>query len=995
MQPKLFGESTYSFQGSNLTLSSMVSHAKRQDFSYLVLTDTTMHAAYKFYQSCSQNGLKPVIGLQIMLEPAFTSTPLHVVGYARNRSGYEQLLQLASVSAVYGEIKLKTLKKHQKNVSFVVDAASGEFKTLVENENISAQKTALESLQGYVETLYLGYDVFEKYSHLKIDKIPFTKACYHETDDLKVYKVLEEIMQKTKRDLTGFTAFCEPDHHTNEEAMKKIKAFLDVHALSIDFAQAKLPAYPTPKGVSSERYLRALSVKGLGKRLDKRKDNNNEYRSRLEKELKIINELGYDDYFLIIWDVIKYARSKNILVGPGRGSAPGSLVAYALGITSIDPLAHGLLFERFLNAARQTMPDIDIDFPDHSRDEVVRYTRDRFGEQYVALICTFGTFLSKSALRDSARVLSIDKKYVDEMIRKISQYDTIAEMLKQDADVQNRMRSHDALKEWLFIASRIESLPRHVSTHAAGLILSEQPLIRYTAIQPGLNTLYQTQYEQADLEAMGLLKMDFLGLRNLSMIEAVLALIEHDSGKTLDVHHLPLDDKHTFKMLRQKSTTGIFQLESAGMRKLIKDMQIKDFNDIQIVLALYRPGPMESIPRFLNRRFNKEKIKPIAKEVDEILAPTQGILLYQEQIMAIAVAFAGYSFNEADILRRAVSKKDAESLELERKNFVKNALNQGKPEKLAHEIYDYIVKFANYGFNKSHSVAYGLIAYWMAYLKANYPAQFIAVLMQNALNNADLMRHYIQEMHEYGLRLGKPSIHKSGLQFHKEKDVLHYPLLGIKNLGKSSIKAFMEIRSSSKYTSFSTFVKATRTIFNRRHLEFLIYAGACDDFKLNKKTMIENLSPLLNFLEYDESLDLGDFVYTEYPEYDPQTLKKMESDAIGFNIDYDDFKPFEPLVAERGYLWPTSLEQAPTRKTITIIGKLTNIKVIETKTKKAMAFVQISDRITDLDAVCFPDTYEKFGSKLEKGLVLLFNGMVRMKDDRRQFILDKVSEIDV
>lgn len=989
MSVKLFTESAYSFSGATLTPKDIIDHALDHGFSYVVLADKNAHAFYKFYQSARQHKLNVLLGLQIKIEPRFKRTPLDVVCYAKNQQGYQDLLTLASLQAVYKEIEFNAFKKYTNHISVVIDTNTGEWHELDQEGSLNAMKTWLETLREQVSDVYLGIVDTDKNDTLKAPKLPFKKTMIKDVDDMPVYKTLAKIFQAEAFHDVGAL------NDTNNERLKEKEAFLNNHTLDLTFKEASLPKFKTPKDIDSKRYLKALSHKGLSKRLAKQSIDQSRYEKRLDKELQTIDELGFNDYFLIMWDVIKYAKKENILVGPGRGSAPGSLVAYALGITSIDPIAHGLLFERFLNKARKTMPDIDIDFPDHKRDQVVRYLKDRYGPQYVALICTFGTFLSKSALRDSARVLKIESRYIEEMARKITSYPSIKQMIKADKDVQNRMQNEKHLSQWLNIAKKLENLPRHVSTHAAGVMLSEEPLIEYTAIQEGLNTLYQTQYEQNDLEAMGLLKMDFLGLRNLTMIEEVIAGIKRTYRVDIDIAKLPLDDKKTFKLLRDKSTTGLFQLESSGMRALIKRMKMQTFNDIVVVLALYRPGPMEQIPSFLKRRQGKEKVQPITKEIDKILKPTHGILLYQEQIMAIAVQFAGYSLIEADLLRRAVSKKDSRVLKAERSNFVKHAKNAGKSHELANKIYDYIVKFADYGFNKSHSVAYALIAYWMAYLKANYPAIFLSVLMQNALNNDRLLRLYTQELSEHNLVLQKPSIEKSTTMFTLEKNRLYYPLSGIKFIGKQTVNTYVNMREGVSFESFIAFVKDSKDVFNKRHYEMLIKSGACDLFEHNRKTMLNNLEAILDFLAYDTTIALEEFIFRTYEEFDKETLKTMEYESLGFNIDYDSFKPYENIVKKENLSWPFMLHDYSANQPIKMIGLLVRIKEITTKQGKPMAFLAFEDRVSSIEAVCFPKEYENITAPLKTDTVYKMTGKIQLKEDKRQLILESLERLHI
>lgn len=984
-------ETAYSFQGSNITVDTLMEWADQHDMRYVTWTDVNLHGAYKFYHACKRNDLVPVLGLNASIEPFFKEAPLKALLFPKGAKGYKALLHLASVP---GRLSLSTLKPYADVLSIVLSPLEGELHALHKEQSTRAIKSLLQEFKSHEMNVFLGVnDTFDV--EFPIRKLPFVRALYLRDEDHRTFEVLKRLFEKKA------TPGDEMLSLKNERALKQkmsadafaaLERFYEEHVLEMPQEQPELPSFPTPEDASSQQYLRALSRKGLKKRLKHVGGDTSRYYERLNRELKTIHELGFDDYFLIVWDVIKFARQKGILVGPGRGSAPGSLVAYSLGITSIDPLEHGLMFERFLNKARASLPDIDIDFPDRSRDEMLRYMQSAYGESYVALICTFGTFKIKSSLRDTARVLDIEQDIVEEMIRKTAEYPMIEDMMEKDPDVRNRMEK-EHIKTWLEVASRVSGLPRHVSTHAAGIILTDRPLTQYTALQEGLFGLYQTQYEQGDLEAMGLLKIDFLGLKNLTMIEDVCARVARFEGRDIDVHEIPLDDARTFRMLREKSTTGLFQLESAGMRRLIKQMRPIEFSDIPTILALYRPGPMESIPEYLKRRRKKARIERIADDIDPILASTEGILLYQEQIMAIANTFAGYTLNEADILRRAVSKKDRDVLEEERKHFIQKARENNKDPRLADRIYDYIVKFADYGFNKSHSVAYGMVSYWMAYLKANYPAHFLSVLMRDALNNGPLMRAYVQECSEHNLIVRSVDVRYSDADFILKGNELRYPMTGVKHISRDTAAAFAEKRAETPFTTFFEFVRVGMHVLNRRQMEFLVYAGACDAFDIEKKTMVENLSALIAYLQYSDAVDLGGFVLTQYGEYDEATLKRLEADALGFNLTYDALRPYESLIQEGKHLLPSKLTEAPLEKRLSILGVVGRLKAIRTKRGDGMAFLRIEDRTSALDAVVFPEQYNRYAGTLEEDAVFVFEGRLRLRDKRRQLVIEAVKPL--
>ena len=992
MLASLFLESAYSFRGSSISLTNLIEKARFLKLDALVLTDRRMHAVRQFANACETSGITPIIGVQIDAAPFFKDTPLKLIAYAQNEAGYKNLLKLATLNSIGDSIELSQIKPHLEGVSLLLNTLEGEMKSLEDESQTKAIKSVLHELRSLTDDFYIGVRPEEDSEEDHI--LPLDRVLYLERDDFEVHKALSSIHEINPLLKEGEPGFLK-DETTLKELYNypgKVEKFLRKHTFKLPDEQAKLPEFKTPEGVSSERYLRALAHKGLLRRISGKPLNKDKYEKRLNKELSVIHSLGYDDYFLIVFDVIKYAKKENILVGPGRGSAPGSLVSYALGITTIDPIRHGLLFERFLNKARLNMPDIDIDFPDDKRDQLIQYARKRYGNHYVSLICTFGTFLSKSSLRDTARVFEIRKPLIEEIVKTTAKYGSIAEMIERDPSVQIRMDYDDTVSLWLDAAKKIEGLPRHVSTHAAGVMLSDRPLIEYTALQEGLNGVYQSQYEQKDLEAMGLLKMDFLGLRNLTMIEHILKDIEKNHGRKINPYTLPLDDTLTYKLMREKSMTGLFQLESAGMRSLIKRLQPKSFEDIAMTLALYRPGPMESIPVFLKRRQGKEKTESLSPEIDAILKPTEGILLYQEQIMAIASRFAGYSLSEADILRRAVSKKDRNTLEKERRNFIEKAVDNDKDKDLANKIYDYIVRFADYGFNKSHSVAYGLISYWMAYLKAHYPAEFLMELMHTAVSSANQMRLYMQEALDLGLSVKRPDITISGVRFKRKGKALYYPLTAIKNLGKNNAQAIVRIREETGgFTSFSDFIRKTANTLNKRHYEYLIYSGALDDFAKNQRTMLDNLEAIIAFAKYETAIDSDDFILRESEADGFDTLRKNERLALGLNIEYDQLKPYETLLKNKNIHLPKDIASLPQNRRVTLLGIVGRIKEIKTKKGDPMAFLTLEDRVSNVDAVLFPNVFSTINVTMNEGDVMLFTGSLRKKANDLQLIIEKIT----
>lgn len=948
----LHTQSVYSFNGSVLTLEQLVKSVQSKS-PFVALADRGMHSALRFLALAKSHQLQPLLGIEVEMEGPLQKVPALI--YARGEKGYQACLELSSLYAFKSVLSNADCEPYQDNITLLFFTDSAE-----ENDF----KEHYQSLK---------HIVFNP-SDLNLQKVTRLNDSFKDVDE-----VMDQLLSSKILESQGL-----------EETFKSSLAmdqFAKEHVLAFTFQEASLPVYPSPDDLSSNQYLRALAKKGLERRLQMTNQKPKGYFERLEKELNVIHELGYDDYFLIVWDIVKEAKRLNLLVGPGRGSAPGSLVAYALGITHVDPLVHDLLFERFLNAARKTMPDIDMDFPDEDREKILFYLKEKYGPEHVALIATFGTFLKKSALRDSARILKVEDKYLKDVLKEIEDYDTVEAMVTSSATVKDRMGRFDLVDRWLTIAIQLEGLPRHISTHAAGVLLSDRPLTTYTALSPGLYGLAQTDLEQKDCERLNLLKIDILGLRNLTLIQRITNLIE--SKKPINLYALNLQDSKTFQGFQTGQTDGIFQLESPGMRRLIKRLKPDRFDDIVALLALYRPGPMESIDTYLKRRQKKEIIPVIHPAIDRILAPTEGILIYQEQIMAIATDFAGYTLQEADLLRRAVSKKDRAILEEERSRFVKKAVALKNPDALAEEIYDFIVRFADYGFNRSHSVAYAMVAYWMMYLKTHSPREFLAVMMEQALHQEKAMMQYIEEAERLNITIEGPSLNHSDLYFKKDTNALYYPLSGIKNIGKESAKKVIEVRPEKGFSTFMDFIKLTKPFLNVRQWRAFIDAGACDDFGFTHQTMIENVEAIRTFLDFTED-DVNQFKIEVFEEYSYDYLELKEKEALSINLSYSLFAPYQNHLAHPDV--STLDDWLKNTKTKVFLARLENVREITTKTGEKMAFLTLQGKTISIEAVLFPEGFQKV-PVLEPKIMYQFIGQNQERNQKAQINISQMKPI--
>ncbi len=996
-------QTNFAMNGSNIRINDLVETAVSYGYTSLAIADKHLYGAIKFYKACQKNDIKPIIGLRLSAEGINGETTNHFLLYAKTNTGYQNLLKLASFNT-QRPVTLTELKRHRSGLIGVILPFQSELYTAYKNNQKTILSEFISMVHEYFEQIYIGVSddtEFNHYIQSKLNLVAIPSVLYLEKKDRTVSTVLQQIFNVEPKELLGQdqeTYFTPRDvvqaqfkHYP--EAVKNAGDIAQSCSVTIDFSQTYLPSYPLQQEVSTKDYLRALAIKGLEKRLKDKQVDEKVYYERLDYELSIIDSMGYNDYFLIVWDFVRYAKQKGVLVGPGRGSAAASLVSYCLGITNVDSLQYNLVFERFLNPERITLPDIDMDLPDDKRDDIIRYVRDLYGMNNVSMICTFGTFLAKSAIRDTARILGVEGILLNEIIKETNTYDHIFDMMESSSAIKNIMSQNAKAKELLEIAAQIEGLHRHVSTHAAGIIVTGEPLTNHTAVQPGLLDMFQTQYEAKDLEDLGLLKIDFLGLRNLTSIDNIITQINTQENVSIDIYKVPLDDPATYELLRKVQTTGIFQLESKGMRRLIEDMQMTQFEDIVTCLALFRPGPMDNIPSYIKRRFGEEQVTYPHPILETILSPTSGIIIYQEQIIQIASLFAGYSLGEADLLRRAVSKKQESTLQKERENFIHKASLLGREITVSNEIYDYIVKFANYGFNRAHSVAYAMVSYWMAYLKANYPKHFISVLTSSVIGSESQMRDYIFEANKLGVPITKPSVNHSTAIFEPEGNTLRYPLLGIKNIGLNTIRDFLAERENGAYPTFIDFIKRTNKILNKRVLESLIYAGALDEFGYSKRAMIEQLDDVIHFSTLGQFIDQDQFIIVEKEEYSYEELESFEKSVIGFNLFVNPLLNHLDYIAKHQLLLPSTITPDMVNQEVRFVGILTSVRQITTKNNQQMAFVTIQDEYVKLSGVLFNTTYNAVKGMLIKNHVYLCKGKIEERKADLQVVLTNIHDL--
>lgn len=1006
----LYVQTEYSILQSACKIKPLIEKLKEQQLhSCAIVDEGTMYGTIKFYQECNKNNIKPVIGLKVKYH--YNDKTNNLVLLAINNFGYQNLMKISSrLQLTNNNIDFEYLQKTTMGLIAILPYEESLVQKYLERNDAKNAIQTLELLREIYSDFYIGLGIksitnsnfidnyFKLLKNYNYQFVALPKVSFINESDYDAYTTLKAIknngvfvegIENDKNNYLHDVKSVETIYYNHYDMLENTSKIANMCNVQIEFGKYQLPLYES--GLDSFAYLKELCSIGLEKRMqnfeysyDKRK-----YYDRLNYELNVINEMGFSDYFLIVYDYVKYAKKNNIFVGPGRGSAPASLVAYSLGITEIDPLYYNLLFERFLNKERLSMPDIDIDFPDDRRDEVIRYVGKKYGKNRVAHILTFGTFKIRQAINDCARVFKLNDVKTKEIYKHLQAVNTykvydnpsLKTLIEASSDLQLLMNNYEDINKVLTIACKIQDIPRNISTHAAGIVITKFDLVNYTPLDEGLDEIYQTQYEAKDLEALGLLKMDFLGLKNLTNIAKTIELIRKDIPDfTLPKNE---NDYDTYKMMREGDLTGVFQLESAGMRKVIMQLKTSTFDDITHALALYRPGPMDIIPSFIRRKFNEEKVEYPHKDLEPILKETYGMIVYQDQIMLIACKFAGYTLGRADILRRAVSKKKKEVLEQERINFVESSVNRGYSSDTANMIYDYIVKFADYGFNKAHSVAYAKIAYLTAYLKCHYFAYYMSTLMTSFMGSSSEMLEYTKEATKKNVEVLNPNIKLSTDEFEVINGKIYFPLSIIKGLGEIKTKQCIEERTKAKFKGYEDFVERTKDFLAISLLENIIYSGALDDFGLTKKAMIENLKAIIDRSNYGFIKDMIKTDYTD-EEFSYGILQEKELEVIGINIKYNFYQQFASFYSKYNLVKIANLSENKEARTI---GTVKRVRETKTKNNETMAFVEITDDTSNIEIVLFPMIYQQIG-KLQNGMILMISGKTQ-KRMTLQIIVDR------
>lgn len=1011
-----------------------------------------MYAAVEFYKACKKEGIKPIIGCEVYLAPGsrFDKARVNNISYyhlvllAKNEIGYKNLSTLVSFGFTEGfyvkpRIDMELLEKYSEGLICLSACISGFIpKNILLGDTEAAYEHAKEMQRifgkddFYLELQNHGIEEEEIVTGALIELSRRIGAKLVATNDVHYLKKEDSQMQLTLMSVqTNNTVSTNSDiaFKTNEFYLKNydemLRCFQDMPSVleatleiadkcnfDFEFDNVKLPKFPVPNGVDAKDYLRQLTYCGFDKKIEKSLisfdvHSKEEYLERIEYELGIINEMGYNDYFLIVWDFINYAKTSKIPVGPGRGSGAGSLVAFLLGITDVDSIKFDLLFERFLNIERVSMPDIDTDFCYERRDEVIEYVRSKYGADKVAQITTFGTMAARAAVRDIGRVLEIPYADVDTICKLIPHFGvSLADVLNESTEIKRLYENDEKIKLLIDMAMSVEGMPRHASTHAAGVVITENPI--YSDIPLATSgDIVVTQYDKDAVAELGFLKFDFLALRYLTIIDHTEKLIKK-SNPNFDIEKIDFSDKDTFKLISAGATSGVFQLESAGIKQVLMQLQPQSLDDIIACIALYRPGPMDSIPTYIERRHDASKINYKTPLLEPILKSTYGCIVYQEQVMQMCVKIAGYSYGHADIVRRAMSKKKTDEMEKERATFIEGAINNGVDKNIANELFEEMLGFAKYAFNKSHAVAYAIISYRTAYLKARYPREYYASLITSVLGNIPKINEYVDECEKINIHVLPPDVNKSDVNFSIDNKNIRFGLLALRNVGRNFVSSIVEERNENgPYKSFDDFIYRLRQAdINKRQIEALIKSGAFDSLGKNRaqllfvyETIVDSATNLNRTTAHGQTdiFSVIDDNYsnmipdTEYPvmeELSKKDILKYEKEFTGMYFSghildsyMDHIKNLSPAKISSVLGTDEEISNYKEKDSVKICGLVTSRVVKQTKKNENMAFVTIEDDSGEIEVIVFPKAYEKYGHLLTVENVVFIKGTVNVKDE--------------
>ena len=1039
--------SEYSLLDGACRIKDIPLRARECGHTAVALTDHgSMYGVIAFYNECKKQGIKPIIGCEVYVasKSRFDKNEgrgtkyNHLVLLCENEVGYKNLAYMVSKGFTEGfyskpRVDIELLRNHSEGLIALSGCLAGKIPSLLTLGEYESAKNAANELLGifgdgnfFIEIQDHGLNEQQQIlpSLIKLSEecsIPLvaTNDCHYlRKSDAELQAVLMCIQTNSSM-LDGRPIGFETDefyYKTTEEmkmlfgryegAIENTVRIAERCNLEFTFDSYKLPKYPTPDGLSAGEYLRNLTYTALTDRIESRtftfSDDESKYRERIEYELSVIDSMGYSDYFLIVWDYVNFAHKNDIPVGPGRGSGAGSLVAFLIGITDIDPIKFDLLFERFLNPERVSMPDIDVDFCYNRRDEVIRYMYEKYGEDHVSQIIAFGTLGAKAAIRDVGRVMGMAYSDVD-TVAKLVPKDvsvTISDALKQK-ELQQIYQESPEIRRLIDTARALEGMPRNVTIHAAGLVVSDKPITEYLPLATSNGSIV-TQFDMDTVAMLGLLKFDFLALRYLTIIDDACRFVK-DTNPDFNIEQIPIDDKKTYDLISSGNTLGIFQLESGGMRQMLTELAPDRFEDIIAAIALYRPGPMDSIPKYIEARHNPSKVSYAHSLLEPILRSTYGCIVYQEQVMSIFRVIAGYTYGHADVVRRAISKKKGNVLEAEKDNFLNGAVENGIDKSVAEKLFDDIASFANYAFNKSHAAAYALISYRTAYLKAHYPCEYMAALITSVLGNMTKLAEYIGECGRYNIRVLPPDINESRLLFYPRNNDIIFGLLALKNVGRQFIEGILIERDvNGAFDSFEDFIsRISQYDINKRMIESLIKVGAFDKLGVYRSQLLasyeaiidteqqknrSNLSGQLDMfsaLSADSAMKIS-FKYPSIPERPAKEKLKMEKEVAGMYFSGNLLDSYSEHISR---LSPQKIsdiignDEITDRQAVRLAGMITSVTVKTTKRNDRMAFITLEDKYGEIECIFFANQLERHADIVAEDNAVYVEGSISLRED--------------
>ena len=1057
----------YSLLDGSNKIKEYVARVKELGMNSAAITDHgVMYGVIDFYREARAQGIKPILGCEVYVAPGSRFDKeaaggedryYHLVLLAENNQGYQNLMKIVSTGFVEGfyykpRVDKEVLRKYHEGIICTSACLAGEVQKYIQR---GMYEEACRSAKEYEEIFGKGNFFLELQDHglpeqkqvnqallrmsreLGIELVATNDIHYTYAEDVKPHDILlclqtgKRLSDEDRMRYEGGQYYVKSPEEMARlfpyalQALENTQKIADRCNVEIEFGVTKLPKYDVPEGYTSWEYLNKMCWDGFAERYP---DDDGHLKDQLTYELSIIQKMGYVDYFLIVWDFIKYARDHGIAVGPGRGSAAGSLVSYTLGITNIDPAKYQLLFERFLNPERVSMPDIDVDFCFERRQEVIDYVVRKYGKDRVAQIVTFGTLAARGVLRDVGRVMDLPYAFVDSIAKMVPQElnITLDKALQMNPEFRNLYETNEQVKELVDMSKRLEGLPRHTSMHAAGVVISQKAVDEYVPLSRASDGSVTTQFTMTTLEELGLLKMDFLGLRTLTVIQNAVQMAEKSSGAKIDIDHIDYDDKAVLDSLGTGKTDGVFQLESTGMKNFMKELKPQSLEDIIAGISLYRPGPMDFIPQYIRGKNNPDSITYDCPELESILEPTYGCIVYQEQVMQIVQKLAGYTLGRADLVRRAMSKKKAAVMQQERQNFVygneaehvPGCISNGIPEKVANKIYDDMIDFAKYAFNKSHAAAYAVVAYQTAWLKYYYPVEFMAALMTSVIDNSTKVSEYILVCRQMGIQILAPDINESVGVFSVSDGAIRYGLNAIKSVGKPVIEELIRERETGgPFKDLADFIDRTSgKEVNKRTVENFIKAGAFDSFGANRRQMMMIYGQMMDDVaqkkkkDFAGQMSLFDFAAEEdkasfkvkipnVAEYSKEDLLAFEKEVLGFYISGHPLEEYEEqwkngishvttdfLPVEEG-----ELPKVHDGERAIVGGMITAKTMKATKTNKMMAFLNVEDLVGNVEVIVFPRDYEKNVALLNVDSKVFVSGRISAEEDKAsKLIMEKI-----